>query len=121
MPDLVDAELLRLTQGAGVVERLLLEEAPGGRAAREELTIADPFLLLGREHRAFRRWLPVVDELHRALLELVAASVRCEAFDHEEAVAVVGVDLRVRQHGRQAMPGDSGVRHAPGASHRALR
>ena len=46
VPDLVDAQLLRLTQAAGVVERLLLEEAPGGRTTGEELAVAHAFLLL---------------------------------------------------------------------------
>ena len=40
--------------------------------------------------------------MHRALLELVTSLAGDEAFDDEEAVAVIGVDLLVRQHGRQA-------------------
>ena len=72
VPDLVDAELLRLAQGAGVVERLLLEEAPRGGAARQELAVAHPFLLLGGEDGALGGRLPLLDELDGALPELGA-------------------------------------------------
>ena len=97
MPELVDAELLGLCELAVGSERLLLEEAPRDVAAREELVVAHPFLLLGREHRALGGRFPLVNDLDRASErgDLVAVG---EVGDGQESVAFVPCHLLVAQH-----------------------
>ena len=68
----------------------------------EELVVADALLLVGGEHRALARRLPLVDDLDRPPAQLGARLGAREALDDEEPVAVVRLDLGVAQHAEQA-------------------
>ncbi len=98
MADLVDAQLLGLAQLPVGVERLLLEEAPDLAAARQELLVARPLLLVGGEDRALGAGLPFVHELDGALLELGALRGVDETLDDEVPVAFELIDLLAAQH-----------------------
>jgi hypothetical protein len=98
VPDLVDAELLRLAQGAVVRERLLLEEAPDATAARQEVVVADPLLFARGEHRAPLVRLELVDDGVRRVAQPRAPRPVDEPLDLEEPVPQVALDLRIAQH-----------------------
>ncbi len=96
--DLVDAQLLRLRQLAIGAECLLLEEAPGARSAREELTVGDALLLVRGEDGSFLGWLPPVDDLERTPAQTPARVDRHEVGQDEEPVTLVRLDLLGTQH-----------------------
>ena len=96
--DLVDAQFLGLRQLAVGSERLLFEEAPGARAARQELAVGDAFLFVGGEHRPFLGWFPRVDDLQCPGPESSARVDRHEAGQDEEAVGFVRSDLISTEH-----------------------
>ena len=91
--DLVDAQLLGLAQLPVVAERFLLEEAPHLAAARQELLVARPLLLVGGEDRALRARLPVVHELDGALLQLGARRPGRRTLEDQVSVAIGTVPL----------------------------
>ena len=98
--DLVDAQFLRLRQVAVGTERILLEEAPHGRPAGQELTVRHPFLLVGGEHRADLARLPGIDDVDGALAEALPIGGSDELRHDEETVALVGGHLIPIEHVR---------------------
>ena len=112
MTDLVDAQLFRRAQPAVVVERLFLEEAPDTGARREELAVAHPLLLGGGEDRALTARLEVGHDLVGRSLQLVAGFGVGEALDHQEAIALILLDLTVVQHRSHDQSVGAAPRHA---------
>ena len=93
-----------------------LEEAPDPRAAVQELAVAGPLLLVGREHRVLFGRLERLDDLLRPCLQLRARRRGDELLDDDETVAVVRRQLIDREHAtsvwRGGQAGHAGVPRA---------